>query len=181
MTRAWVRFAGIAALLLLQTVTVFVVLGGRLPDRTARTGAVVVLRPALGGRLEASSNEPFLYASGLEDGDEVTGRLEIRNTSRIPLAVRLRVEASPRALDRLLSVEVHDGEERLFRGPLGRLRGNTALRFLLGAGERCSLLFRIALPAGSPDGYEGVIADARVEAGVERKTKLGAGTKSQAL
>lgn len=157
---AWARRIGLAIGLLLALAAV---LSWRIPAEGAGLGADARFVAAPPGELTVEPAGAFLSARRLESGGEAPeGRLWLRNITGGPVGVRLRGLPSSRDLDRLLRVQIEDGDATLFRGRLGRLRSGTRA-LVLGRGERRALDARVWLPAGAGARAVGAAVDVTVE------------------
>jgi hypothetical protein len=156
---SWARRLGLGLGLMLALAAV---LSWRIDAEGAGAGAEVRFVAAPPGELTAAPAGAFLTARSLQPRGSGTGRLELRNITGTPVAVRLRGLPSAPDLDRLLRVEVGAGGEVLFRGRLGGLRSWTRT-LVIGRGERRALATRVWLPAGAGGGVAGALVDVSVE------------------
>jgi hypothetical protein len=163
----------------------WVSIGGFLVGGAAGLAAVLAVRVPAGDRalgaeavfvssehaLVGLPADHVLQLNGLEAGESASGELHVRNASGVPLAIRIRVRTEPHTLDGRLHVELHDEATRLFSGALGRLRRNSARRFLIAAGDERTLGVRAWLPEDAR-GYRGRIVKVTLDAGVQQKAEL---------
>jgi hypothetical protein len=155
----WARRIGLAVGLLAALVAV---LSWRVAAEGAGMGAEARFVAVPPGELTVRPAGAFIAARGLEPGALRTGRLELRNITGGPLAVRLRGLPSGPVLDRLLRVELAAGGEVVFRGRLGRLRAWTT-PFVLDRAQRRDLAARVWLAAGAGGASAGAAVDVTVE------------------
>jgi hypothetical protein len=157
----WVKRTGVALGIALVGA---VVLAFRVPDGSGTLGADVIFSVSPTGELGVSPAGPFVNATGLRPGGELSGGFELVNQTGRPLAVRLRALPDSRDLDRLLHVELRAGNAKrpVFAGRLGLLRARTK-PFRLTSGEKRRLRLRAWLPAGLKAGYAGRIESIGLE------------------
>jgi hypothetical protein len=161
----WARRIGLAVGLL---VALAAVLSWRVAAEGAGVGAEVRFVAIPPGELTVEPAGTFLAARGLEPGGAATGRLELRNITGTPVVVRLRGLPSSRDLDASLRVELAAGDDVVFRGRLGRLRGWTA-PFALARAERRRLVARLWVAPGAGGKVAGAAVDVTVELRAEAR------------
>jgi hypothetical protein len=118
----------------------------RVPPGDGTLGADVSFYSVENGNLAVSPSGPFARKRGLEEGDELAGRVTVRSRTGRPLRVQLRAPADRPELDSLLDVEASAGKTVLYRGRLVGLRSWTKRSFVLAPGAKQDVRLRAALP-----------------------------------
>jgi hypothetical protein len=118
----------------------------RVPPGDGTLGADVSFYSVENGNLAVSPSGPFAQKRGLEEGDELAGRVTVRNRTGKALRVQLRAPADRPELDSLLDVEARAGKTVLYRGRLVGLRSWTKRSFVLAPGAKQDVRLRASLP-----------------------------------
>jgi len=140
--------ARLAGLLLGAAVTATLVVGWHITAPLDHAAASVAFTASPTGELGVSPAGAFVNAPHLQAGAPATrGELAVRNQTRVPLAVDVRLRTQTGDLDDLLRVRVRGSGRLLFDGTLGGLRrGIDPLVLRPGASRR--LRVAVTLPAG---------------------------------
>lgn len=131
-----------------MAVTATLVVGWHItaPDDTAAASLSLIATPT--GELGVSPAGAFLNAPALRAGAPAArGELAVRNQTRVPLAVDLRLSSRTGDLDDLARVRVRAADRLVFDGTLGALRRGIR-PFVLRPGASHRLRVSVALPAG---------------------------------
>jgi hypothetical protein len=118
----------------------------RVPPGDGTIGADVSFYSVENGNLAVSPLGRFAQKRALEQGDELTGRVTVRNRTGKPVRVQLRAPTDRPELDALLDVEATAGKTVLYRGRLVGLRRWTKRSFALGRGAEQYVRLRASLP-----------------------------------
>jgi hypothetical protein len=132
-------------------------LAWRIPGGDGTLGADVIFVSHLSGELQISPTGPFITKAGLEPSDEAEGTLKVRNRTGTRLAIRPRAVPDNRDLNRILWLEIKNGNTLLFSGRLGRLPKDGARTFVLAPQQSGALNLRAWLPISIRSGYQGRI------------------------
>jgi hypothetical protein len=120
-------------------------------------GASVRVTAGGRGELEVSPAGPVASATALRAGGAaLTGNVDLRNITGVPLSLVVRVQPADSGLDGKLRVQVRDGDLMLVDGRLGEARAGTPL--VIPSGENRTLDVRVWVPAGTT-GYRGLHTD----------------------
>jgi hypothetical protein len=157
--RSWLKGAGF---ILGLAGVALALLAWRIPGGDGTLGADVIFVSRLSGEVDVSPIGPFMTRAGLEAPGDVRGTLKVRNQTGSRLVVRPSAVGDNRDLDGLLRVDIRQGANLLFSGPLGRLRKDIARPFVLAPGQRAPLTFRAWLPIEIRSGYQGRIVQVDV-------------------
>ena len=149
------RTAGIASGLALAAL---MVLAFRVPASSQSLGAGVRMVAVAPGELHVPDRDAFLKARGLEPGGRhARAALPVRNVTRGPVDVRLRVRMTSHDLDRAVHVQLRAGGRTLASTTLAGLRRWTrSLR--LKKGQERVIRVRAWIPRGSADTTGRVVA-----------------------
>jgi hypothetical protein len=130
---------------------VILVLAFRVPASGDEPGAGVRVSAQAPGELHVPDGDAFLAASELRPGGtSARGTLPVRNVTRGPVEVRMRVRGGGHDLDDAMNLELTSGGRLLASGPLARVRAwSRSMRLERGA-ER-TVRARAWIPAGAPD------------------------------
>jgi hypothetical protein len=120
--------------------------GWRVPAGNGTLGADVTLYSVENGNLAVSPSGVLALKRGLGEGDELAGRVKVRNRTGKAVRVQLRTPADRPDLDSLLDVEARAGKTLLYRGRLVGLRNWTKRSFALAPGKTQDVSLRAALP-----------------------------------
>ena len=143
-----ISIARIAGLLLGAAATAIFAVGRQITAPRDHAGTSVVFTATPTGELGVSPAGAFVNAPKLVAGAPATsGELAVRNQTRIPLAVDLRLSSRTGDLDDLLRVRVRASAQLVFSGTLGALRRGVR-PFVLRPGASRRLRVSVALPAG---------------------------------
>ena len=125
-----------------------------------RLGAAVRITAAGRGELDVTPTGVIASAPALRaGGPALTGRVELRNVTAVPLTMAVRAQPAHADLDGKLRVQVRDGDLVLVDERLGELRAGAPL--VLESGEARSLDVRVWVPAGAT-GYHGHAVDVSI-------------------
>lgn len=128
---------------------VFLVSAWSVPAGTGIAGTEVSMLANLSGELEVTpAGRPFMRDGDLTPGEELKGKLALRNQTPARLSVRLRARADSPELNRVLQIEVGAGSTTAYRGSLGGLRNWSRRPFVIASATRRSLSVRAWLPPG---------------------------------
>jgi hypothetical protein len=133
----------------------------RVPPGDGIIGASIVFSSAPTGELTVSPSGPFLTENDLRPTEGANGGVVVRNQTGSRLGVRLRALPSAHDLDHVLRVRVAAGDERVFEGPLVRLRAWTRA-FAVGPGESRAIRVRAWIPVATK-GFAGRVESIPVE------------------
>lgn len=118
----------------------------RVPPGDGTLGADVTLFSVENGNLAVSPSGAFAQERGLEQGDDLTGRVTVRNRTGKAMRIQLRAPADRPDLDALLDVEATAGKTVLYRGRLVGLRYWTRKTFVLAPRASQDVRLRASLP-----------------------------------
>jgi hypothetical protein len=118
----------------------------RVPPGDGTLGADVTFFSVENGNLAVSPSGAFAQKRGLEEGDELAGRVAVRNRTGKAIRIQLRAPADRPDLDALLDVEATAGKTVLYRGRLVGLRHWTSRSFVVAPHARRDVRLRASLP-----------------------------------
>ena len=119
----------------------------RVPPGDGTLGADVTFFSVENGNLAISPSGAFARERGLEEGDELAGRVTVRNRTGKAMRIQLRAPADRPALDALLDVEATAGKTVLYSGRLVGLRNWTKKKtFVLAPRAGQDVRLRASLP-----------------------------------
>ena len=94
----------------------------RVPPGDGTLGADLTFFSVENGNLAVTPSGAFAQKRGLEEGDELAGRVTVRNWTGKAIRIQLRAPADRPELDALLDVEATAGRTVLYQGRLVGLR-----------------------------------------------------------
>jgi hypothetical protein len=125
------------------------VIAFRVPASGQTLGAGVRVSAQAPGELHVPGADAFLAARDMTPGGRAErGALPVRNVTRGPVKVRIRVRRGARDLDRSLHLELRSGSRRLASGTVASLRRWSRPLLVEHAGES-TVRVRAWIPAGA--------------------------------
>lgn len=118
----------------------------RVPPGDGTLGADLTFFSVENGNLAVTPSGAFALKRGLEQGDELAGRVTVRNKTGKAIRIQLRAPADRPELDALLDVEATAGKTMLYRGRLVGLRRWTNRSFVVAPHARQDVRLRATLP-----------------------------------
>jgi hypothetical protein len=122
----------------------------RVPASPRAAGLEVDLRAVPSGEVGVAPAGAVIRARALTPGGPpARGRVRLSNRTAEELGARPRVTGGDPALDRLVEVELVAAGRVVFRGPVGRLRGDLAALVPLRRGGTADVAVRASVPRGA--------------------------------
>ena len=118
----------------------------RVPPGDGTLGADLTFFSVENGNLAVTPSGAFAQKRGLEEGDELAGRVTVRNRTGKAIRIQLRAPADRPELDALLDVEATAGKTVLYRGRLAGLRHWTKRSFVVAPHAGHDVRLRATLP-----------------------------------
>lgn len=118
----------------------------RVPPGDGTLGADLTFFSVENGNLAVTPSGAFAQKRGLEAGDELAGRVTVRNRTGKAIRIQLRAPADRPELDALLDVEATAGKTVLYRGRLAGLRHWTKRSFVVAPDARQDVRLRATFP-----------------------------------
>jgi hypothetical protein len=133
-----------------------VAVSSRVPAGAGTVGADVTFVANPSGELTVSPATPFLRGRALRpSGRTAGGVLGVTNKAGRPVGIELRAATETSKLDGFVRIEIRSASAIIYHGTLAGVRDWVKTGFVLSAGEKLALRFRVWLAPTATRGYEG--------------------------